>query len=70
MRYVPEFTATEKQRKYYYMKGLRQAMRSILIPHSCPTLKKLINTAALVEIGLKQAALEREVLRNKKRKMP
>jgi hypothetical protein len=26
LRYVPEYTKTENQRKYYFMKGLPQAM--------------------------------------------
>jgi hypothetical protein len=67
---VPEYTKTEKQRKYYYMKGLPQAMRSILVGHDFPTLKDLINRASLVEIDLKQVALENEALRGEKSKMP
>jgi hypothetical protein len=67
---VPEYTETEKQRKYYYMKGLPQAMRSILVGHVFPTLKDLINRASLVEIDLKQVALENEALHGEKRKMP
>jgi hypothetical protein len=70
LRYVPEYTETEKQRKYYYMKGLPQAMRSILVGHDFPTLKDLINRASLVEIDLKQVALENEALHGEKRKMP
>ena len=70
MRYVPEYIETEKQRKYYYMNGLPRAMQSILIGHDFLTLKELINKASLVEIDLKQTALEKEVLRNEKRKMP
>jgi hypothetical protein len=69
MRYVLEYTETKKQRNYYYMKGLPQAMRSILIGHDFPTLRDLINRASLVEIDLKQIALEKEALRNEKRKM-
>jgi hypothetical protein len=69
MRYVPKYTKTEKQRKFYYMKGLFQAMRSILVSHDFLTLKDLINRASLVEIDLKQIALENEALHNKKRKM-
>jgi len=69
MRYVPEFTETEKQRRYYYMRGLPQALKSMLVAHDCSTLKKLINIAALVEIDLKQAALEKDELRFEKRKM-
>jgi len=53
MRYVPEFTETEKQRKYYYMKGLPRAMQSILIDLDFLTLKELINKASLVEIDFK-----------------
>jgi hypothetical protein len=53
MRYVPKYTKTEKQRKFYYMKGLFQAMRSILVSHDFLTLKDLINRASLVEIDLK-----------------
>jgi hypothetical protein len=34
------------------------------------TLKELINKASLVEIDLKQIAIEKEVLHNEKRKMP
>jgi hypothetical protein len=70
LRYVPEYTDTEKQRKYYYMKGLPQAMRSILVGHDFPTLKDLINRASLVEIDLKQVALENEAHHGEKRKMP
>jgi hypothetical protein len=70
LRYVPEYIETEKQRKYYYMKGLPQAMRSILVGHDFLTLKDLINRASLVEIDLKQVALENEALRGEKRKMP
>ena len=70
LRYVPEYTETEKQRKYYYMKGLPWAMQSILIDLDFLTLKELINKASLVEIDLKQIALEKEVLHNEKRKMP
>jgi hypothetical protein len=66
---VPEYTETEKKRKYYYMKGLPQAMRSILVGHEFPTLKDLINQASLVEIDLKQIALEKETLHSEKRKM-
>jgi len=53
MRYVPEYTETEKQRKYYYMKGLPRAMQSVLVGHDFPTLKELINKSSLVEIDLK-----------------
>jgi lantibiotic modifying enzyme len=70
MRYVLEYTETEKQRKYYYMKGLPQAMRSILIGHDFLNLKDLINRASLVKIDLKQIALEKEALHSEKRKMP
>ena len=52
------------------MKGLPQAMQSILVGHDFLTLKELINKASLVEIDLKQIALEKEVLHNEKRKMP
>ena len=70
MRYVPKNTETEKQRKYYYMKGLPRAMQSILVDHDFLTQKEPINKASLVEIDLKQIALEKEVLHNEKRKMP
>ena len=70
MRYVLEYIETKKQRKYYYMKGLPRAMQSILVGHNFLTLKELINKASLVEIDLKQIALEKEVLHNEKRKMP
>ena len=45
MRYVPEYTETEKQRKYYYMKDLPRAMQSILAGLDFLTLKELINRA-------------------------
>jgi hypothetical protein len=67
---VPKYIETEKQRKYYYMKDLPQAMRSILVGHDFLTLKDLINRASLVEIDLKQVALENEALCGEKRKMP
>jgi hypothetical protein len=47
MRYVPEYMKTKKQRKHYYMKGLPQALRSVLVAHHCLALKKLINTTTL-----------------------
>jgi hypothetical protein len=68
MRYVPEYTNTEKQRHYYYMKGLTQPIRSKLLGHDCPTLKQLINKANIVEMDLKEIDLEKEALRNEKRK--
>jgi hypothetical protein len=67
MRYVPEYTNTEKQRHYYYMKGLTQPIRSKLVGHDCPTLKQLINKAHIVEMDLKEIELEREALCNEKR---
>ena len=45
-------------------------MQSILVDHDFLTLKELINKASLVEIDLKQTALEKEVLRNAMKKMP
>lgn len=62
MRYVPEYTNTEKQRRYYYMKGQNQSLRSVLIAHNCPTLKQLINTANIMEMDLKEIELEKEAL--------
>jgi hypothetical protein len=62
MRYVPEFTKTEKQRKYYYKKGLPQALLSNseeANQHSC-------SHGDRSEAG----AVEREALRNEKRKLP
>ena len=76
MRYELEYAEKEERRKHYYMKGiplaflsLPQALQSVSITYSCPTLKKQTNAATLVEMGLKQKALE-EAPRNKKRQRP
>ena len=68
--YVPECTETEKQRKHYYVMDLSQALQSILVAHNCPTLKKLVNTTALIEMDHKQNALEKGAFHNEERQRP
>ena len=53
MRYVPGYTEAEEQRKHYHMMDPPQALQGILVAHNFLTLKKLVNTTALVEMDHK-----------------
>jgi len=53
MRYVPKYIEDEERRKHYHVMYLPQALQGVLIAHNCSTLKKLVNTTALVEMDHK-----------------
>ena len=52
------------------MMDLPLALQGILVAHNCQTLKKLVNTTALVEMDHKQNALEKEAFHNEERQRP
>ena len=53
MRYVHGYIEAKERRKHYHMIDLPLALQGILVTRNCLTLKKLVNTTALVEMDHK-----------------
>jgi hypothetical protein len=49
MRYVPDYTNTEKKNVYWFRNGLHNGMAHHLAAHDCPTLRSIIDKALIVE---------------------
>jgi hypothetical protein len=49
MRYMPDDTNTEKNKVYWFRKGLHRGMAHHLAAHDCPMLRSIIDKALIVE---------------------